>query len=328
MNDHQLKLIHNATSIIVIQAENPDGDSLGSALALEEIFSEMGKTVTLYAHVDMPKYLRYVPGWDRIVSDFDTHADLAVIVDTTSDTLLSQSLDQPAVRHFFESHPVIVLDHHGEVESTLPFDHELIMDKDAVSTGELIFRLAQENNWPVTPLAAEALVMSIMSDSLGLTTEATTAKSIHTLASLVEKGAKLSTLENRRRELMKKSPEILAYKGKLIERIEYHLDGTLAVVHIPWEDIQAYSDQYNPSILVLDEMRLVEGVEVAIAIKTYPDGKITGKLRTNKPVADVIAGYFGGGGHKYAAGFRVFEAYDQVINELLTATDKALDDIS
>ena len=64
-----------------------------------------------------------------------------------------------------------------------------------------------------------------------------------------------------------KSPEILAYKGELIGRIEYFLDGKLALVHIPWNEIQSYSDQYNPSMLVLDEMRLVEGVEAGVAIK-------------------------------------------------------------
>ena len=123
---------------------------------------------------------------------------------------------------------------------------------------------------------------------------------------------------------MKKSPEILAYKGELIGRIEYYLDGKLALIHIPWEDIQKYSDQYNPSVLVLDEMRLVEGVEIGVAIKTYPDGKATGKLRSNLPISEEIAGYFGGGGHKYAAGFRVYEEYDKIVEELITATEKAI----
>ena len=123
---------------------------------------------------------------------------------------------------------------------------------------------------------------------------------------------------------MKKAPEILEYKGRLLQRIEYFLDGKLALIHIPFDEIQAYSDKYNPSVLVLDEMRLVEGVEVTVAIKTYPDGKLTGKLLTNAPVAADIAGYFGGGGHPYAAGFRVYEQYDEAVKEIITATDKAL----
>ena len=61
---------------------------------------------------------------------------------------------------------------------------------------------------------------------------------------------------------MKKSPKILEYKGKLIERIEYFLDGRLAIVHVPWEEIQEYSDEYNPGALIGDELRLVEGVDI------------------------------------------------------------------
>ena len=75
-------------------------------------------------------------------------------------------------------------------------------------------------------------------------------------------------------------------------------------------------------MLVIDEMRLVEGVEVCVAIKTYPDGKLTGTIRTNTPVASEIAGFFGGGGHQYAAGFRVYEDYDTIIRELLNCVDK------
>ena len=170
------------------------------------------------------------------------------------------------------------------------------------------------------------MFISIQADSLGLTTQSTTADSYQVAADLVALGANPAEIEGRRREYMKKPADILEYKGKLIERIEYLLDGKLAIVHIPWDDIQEYSDRYNPSVLVLEEMRMVDTVQVAVAIKTYPDGKLTGKIRVNAPVADQIAGYFGGGGHEYAAGFKVFENYDTIIQELVTATDKALTD--
>ena len=125
---------------------------------------------------------------------------------------------------------------------------------------------------------------------------------------------------------MKKSARILDYKADLIKRVEYHLDGKLATVLIPFEDIQEYSDEYNPNVLILEELRLVEGVEVAVAIKTYPDGKLTGKIRSSKPVAEQLAGYFGGGGHPYAAGFRIYEDYSETLPELISATMKLLDE--
>lgn len=315
-------LINDAKKIIIIQAENPDGDSLGSSLALEEILSDLGKEVVLYCPVEIPKYMRYIQGWDRVVSDFDTKADLAIIVDTAADVLITKVLDTPGVRHFLESHPVLVIDHHT-TESNLSFDHTMLSE-DAVATSEVIYQLASHNNWTINAQAAENMLVAIMSDSLGLTTQNVTPQTFYVAGKLVELGASNSVIEERRREFMKKSPEILAYKGELIGRIEYFLDGKLAIVHIPWEDIQAYSDQYNPSVLVLDEMRLVENVALGVAIKTYPDGKITGKLRGNLPIAETVAGYFGGGGHKYASGFRAYEQYDTIVSELIDATDKAI----
>ena len=322
MFDKAKELIESATNIVVIQAENPDGDSLGSALALEEILSDLGKQVRLHCPVDIPKYLHYINGWDRVVTEFDQKTDLYIIVDTTADVLLSKTLQIPGVRHTLETHPVLVIDHHIS-ESTLSFDTELVSIL-AVSTSEVIFNIATACDWEINPQAAEDLLIALMSDSRGLTTQSSSAESFFVAGRLTELGASNAEIEERRREFMKKAPEILAYKGALIQRIEYHLDNKLALVHIPFEDIQEYSDKYNPSVLVLDEMRLVEEVEVAIAIKTYPDGKLTGKLLTNAPVAADIAGYFGGGGHPYAAGFRIYESYNDAVPEIIRATDKAL----
>lgn len=321
-----LETLKNAQRIVIIQAENPDGDSLGSALALEELLTEAGKDVKLYCAIDIPKYMHYIQGWDRVEKDWPADREVAVIVDTSAEALLLQALDTPGVRHFLETHPVVVIDHHEDNEGNLPFDVIMVNNADAVATGEIIYTMAKEAGWTITPAAAESMFLSIQADSLGLTTPSTTADSYRIAAELVALGANPSEIENRRREYMKKPADILTYKAKLIERIEYFLDGKLAIVHIPWDEIAEYSDRYNPSVLVLEEMRMVEGVEVAVAIKTYPDGKLTGKIRVNAPIAHHIAGYFGGGGHEYAAGFKVFENYDTIIKELLTATDKALTD--
>lgn len=320
------ELIEVATKIIVVQAENPDGDSLGSALALEEILSDLGKEVILYCPVEIPKYMRYISGWDRVVNEFDTSADMTIIVDTMAEVLLTRVVDTPGVRHFLDTHPVLVIDHH-DTESNLIFEYTPLT-QEAVATGEIIYDLAIDAGWGINQQAAENMMVAILSDSLGLTTENVSAKTFYTAGKLTELGANVSSIERRRREYMKKSAEILRYKGALLERIEYYLDGKMALVHIPWEEIKEYSDKFNPSVLVLDEMRLVEGVEIGVAIKTYPDGKLTGKLRSNIPISSMVAGYFGGGGHDYAAGFRVYESLDTIIHELITAASKALEEYS
>lgn len=319
-------LISAAQHILVIQAENPDGDSLGSALALEEILGDLGKTVHLYCPVIMPKYLRYLSGWDRVSDELPGKIDLTIIVDTASETLLERALS-PVNTAAITKKPVIVIDHHI-TPGTLPFAVMPYCDPSCVATGELIYKLSEACGWSINPSAAEKLAAAILSDSLGLTTENTTADSIHAIAHLVEKGANLSQLDARRREYAKKTAAILEYKGRLLQRIEYYCDNQLALVHIPWEEIEAYSDMYNPSMLALDEMRLVEKVRIAVAIKTYPDGRITGKVRTNPgdKVAETLAGYFGGGGHPYAAGFRIYEDYGTLKRELISAAAKVLKD--
>ncbi len=168
-----------------------------------------------------------------------------------------------------------------------------------------------------------------MSDTLGLTSSSVNAETFEISAELTRLGADISVLEDRRREFMKKSARILDYKADLIKRVEYSLDGQLATVHIPWDDIREYSDEYNPNVLILEELRLVEGVEVAVAIKTYPDGKVTGKIRCNSdaPIGDKIAGYFGGGGHPMAAGFRTYDTtYEEIVHDLVNILPNMLEE--
>ena len=329
MYDTVKSLIHDAKRIVIIQPENPDADSLGTAVALEEILGDAQKSVSLYCAVDMPKYLHYIEGWARVDNDWTGKYDLAIIVDTSAETLLSKALETPHVRHFLESHPVIVIDHHLEGDeggNDLPFPHELVLDATAAATSEVVFSIAKSLELSVNDRAASAMLASVLGDTLGLSTQSVTEQTIMTVAELMRLGAHPADIEQKRREFMKKPADILAYKGKLIERIEYYCDDKLAIIHIPWEDIEKYSDRYNPSVLVLDEMRLVEGVDVAIAIKTYPDGKLTGKIRANLPVCDKIAGYFGGGGHAYSAGYKIYETYDVALREIISATEKVLHD--
>jgi phosphoesterase RecJ-like protein len=189
----------------------------------------------------------------------------------------------------------------------------------------LIYKILTDQKIEISKQCAEDLLYGLQSDTLGLTTASTTAEDFRTAAALLDCGLEIADMEERRRELSKKSQRILDYKADLIKRIEYHLDGHLATILIPFEEIQEYSDEYNPNVLILEELRMVQGVDVAISIKTYPDGKLTGKIRSTKPVADQIAGYFGGGGHPYAAGFRIYESYEETIRELIDAVMKALE---
>lgn len=316
MYDKFNDFLRDKKKICVIQAENPDGDSLGSAISLDYLLPD--KEVSLYCPIDIPKYLHYFSDWARVSDEFDYKADGYIIVDTAAEVLLSKLLAETTIRNRLFSAPVLVIDHH-ETPDDLQFPHESIIELQPSCT-TVIYRIAKDLSLPIGKEAAEAIFQGILSDTLGLTSASVTAETFEIAADLTKLGAVISVLEERRREFMKKSPRILDYKADLIKRVEYSLDGELATVHIPWEDITEYSNEYNPNVLILEEMRLVEGVKVAVAIKTYPDGKVTGKIRTDSsaPIADKIAGYFGGGGHLFAAGFRTYDtSYGEVVKDLV-----------
>lgn len=322
------KLISSAERIVILQADNPDGDSLSSALALEQILGDMGKEPIMYCGVDVPAYLSYLPGWDRVVKELPPQFDASIVVDTSAWNLF-EVLNRSQQMAWLSSRPSLVIDHHA-VENSIEFA-SIVHNQPAVSTTEAIYEIASKLKWPVNKTAAEMLAAGLLSDSLGLTSEAVTARSVHILGELVEKGVNLARLENARRETGRKTPEILKYKGELLKRIEYHAEGRVATVVIPWAEIERYSQDYNPSMLVIEEMRFVQGVQVSIAFKTYNSGKVTGKIRSNYGfgIAGKLAEHFGGGGHSYASGFKITDGrtLDQIKNEVIKVATELLDKI-
>ena len=316
-----------ADKIVVVQADNPDGDSLASSLALEEILGDLGKQVTLYCGVDIPSYLQYLPGSARVVSELPGQFDLSIIVDTGSDALLEQ-LEKNGSKNWLASRPSIIIDHHATAP-TISFA-SIICSHPAVASGEVIYELASQLGWQLNSQAKELIAVAILSDSLGLTSEATTARSIHIIGDLVEGGVKLAQLENARRETMRREAELIHYKGELLQRVEFVADGRIALVTIPQTEINKYSPLYNPPMLVLDDMRLAKNTEAAIAFKLYNDGKITAKIRCNYGfgIGDKLAEHFGGGGHPYAAGFKLQNGrdFESVKQECVQTAIRLLDE--
>jgi bifunctional oligoribonuclease and PAP phosphatase NrnA len=320
------KEIKKSTDIVIIQAENPDGDSLASALALEIILVDMDKSPILHCAVSMPDHLKHLDGWDRVTNDLPNNFDMAIILDTTTSSLLERTIKMAGNK--LSRVAVFVIDHHNS-KIDFPFRTIDLIDENSVSTGEVIYGLANKLNWEINRITADMITTSIMYDSLGLMTEGTTADTLRIVADLVEKGVSLSELDAKRRELLKRDKEITNFKGKLLIRIEYALDDQLAYVSVPWEEIEKYSGKYNPAMLVLEDMKITNGVKVAVVFKTYPDGKLTAKIRSNYgyPVAQKIAEHFGGGGHPYAAGFKLRPGeLDKTINDMITFLGKSFDE--
>ena len=319
------KIIDESNHIVIIQADNPDADSLASALALEDILENQGKKVTLYCGIDISRYLKYIPGADRVTKDLPNSFDAAILVDCSSINLLEQ-LEKTNSIGSLRTRPFIIIDHH-QIENTITINNTALIDPESVSTGEVIYLLSKQIGWELTKESASLLTTSILADSLGFSTEKTSSRSLRVVADLIDIGSNLALLDEVRRSSMSKPIEIISYKGRLLQRIEYFNDNQVAMIHIPWEETTKYSPLFNPAVLVLEELRNAEKVKLSIVLKSYPDGKITGKLRSNygSTIAGAVAEHFGGGGHPSASGFKTHDYnLEQIKKEIFTITNELL----
>lgn len=327
MQDKIKHLIDTASSIVVVQADNPDADSLGSALALEHILGDLGKDVHLYCGVDIPTYLRYMSGWDRVQKDLPKQFDLSMIVDASTYTLLEQ-LQKTGQLAWLKAKSSIVLDHHATVEKPLDFPAVTLVDTSVASTGELIYRLAKQFDWAVSTAAADHITSSILGDTQGLTNGLTKASTYRVMAELVEQGVDRPRLEELRRETSKMPVVIYRYKGELIKRTELAAEDRIAYVVVPHTEINEYSPLYNPAALVQSDMLQITGVQLAIVFKTYDDSHLTAALRANNgtPIAGKLAEHMGGGGHEYASGFKITDgrAFSEVKSECIAFATQLL----
>lgn len=319
------EIIDSAQHIVIVQADNPDADSLGSALALEEILGAMGKNVTLYCAIDTPDYLKYLTGWSRIGHRLPDSFDASIIVDTSTKTLFEKDSGS---FHRLSTKPCVVIDHHTLTNNDIAFATVVINDPNISSTCELIYHIARDLGWVLPKASHDPLMTGILGDTQGLSNQLAKADTYRVMAELIEAGADRPTLEETRRAYSKMPESIYRFKAVLISRTEFAVDGKLAIVALDQSDINTHSPLYNPGPLIQPEMLQVEGVVVGIVFKRYDDGKITAMIRCNNgaEIADKIADKFGGGGHGYAAGFKITDGrqFDEIKAECVRATTELL----
>jgi phosphoesterase RecJ-like protein len=194
------EIIDKAQKIVIVQADNPDGDSLGSALALEHILGDLGKEPHLYCGVDMPVYLRYLEGWDRVQTELPKQFDASVIVDASTMSLL-EKLEQSGYKGALAGKPCLVLDHHAEVENEVPFAEVILNDHEGSSSaGELIYNLARQLEWPLSVPAQTCLMTAILGDTQGLSNQLARPRTYRAVADMIEAGVDRPSLEEARRE--------------------------------------------------------------------------------------------------------------------------------
>lgn len=301
------QLIEDAKTIVVIQADNPDADSLGSALSLEALLDDLGKVVSLYCAVTMPSYLHYLKGWDRVQNELIGNFDLSIVVDASTSSLLDKLLQNQVYKSQIVAKPSIVLDHHKTVTNIITFASVMINDDIRASTGELIYCIAAQLHWKLPVDALTAIMASILGDTQGLTNQLATAQTYRIMADMIDGGINRPEMEELRRSYSKMPLEIYQYKALLIQQTQFEDNNAIAFVIIGQSAINKYSPLYNPAPLIQSDMLQIADVRVAIVFKKYDDGRITAAIRCNQdaPIAADLAEFFGGGGHAYASGFKI-----------------------
>lgn len=325
------KLVDSSKTILVLQADNPDADSLGSALALEAILENQGKEVYLYCAVDMPDYLKYLEGWSRVNNMLPAKFDLSVIVDASTLDLF-EKLKETGHVSWLANKPCVVLDHHSETSNDIDFATEILNDHESSSTCEVIYTLAKELKWQLPSDSLPYLLTGILGDTQGLSNQLTRAETYHIVGDLVELGVDRPALEQLRRASSKMPESIYKYKAALIERTELLADGRIAFVHIPQNEINTFSPLYNPGPLIQTDMLQINGVLVGIVCKVYDNGRVTGMIRCNPDggIGSDLAAELGGGGHAFAAGFKVQDgrSFEEIKSQCISKATKLLDNMS
>ena len=327
-------LLETAQTVVVVVANNPDADSLGSALALEEIFSEQGKTVRLYCSADIPVYLHFLEGWARFRNVFDLNYDVAIMVDNSSADLLASG-SEPQIVAKLQQRPLIVFDHHAS-QTSCDFATVHYNDPTMIATGQLIYEIAKQLNWSVNAVAATCLTSSILGDSLGFTSQGMidNAQPLRVVADLVDKGVNLHQLARKRLEANTITPELISLKGELLQRIDFQHQAQIALLTVSHAEVKQCGLLWNPTV-ILDEMKFVRSVKISLGFKQYQSAagqlnRVTLRIRSHAQcqIAQELAQTFGGGGHVFAAGAKWEAAelnFASIYNQVLQKTVELLD---
>lgn len=317
------KILQPGRRICITTHVNPDGDGLGSETGLVHLLQARGITAVVTNPSPTPEryhfLFRDLPGVDRSQEAVKElrRADLILVLDI-SDVgrlgMLSQTVLDRGV-------PVACVDHHVS-QGHLP-DGPRYVDPEASATGELIFQLAQANGWPLTPAAARALYVAILTDTGGFRFSNTRPETLRTAAALLEVGLDPEQIYL---EVYANAPEGRArLLAETLQTMVVEADAGLAWVTVPpgaLERLGATADDLDG---IVEVPRQIAGVRMALLFREIAAGRVKVSLRSVGAV-DVahFAKPFGGGGHTKASGLSMEGSLATVQARVLTAAREYL----
>lgn len=309
-----------AERILLTCHRGPDGDSVGSLVALAALLKERRKTVVLYNPDLVPRYLKWLPHSRTFVQQLKKKArfDLTVVVDCGDEKLLGDKFPAKEV-----TGEVIALDHHG---SGRPFGDLFVSDHSVAAVGVMVAQIADLLSWPISKDAALGIYVSIVSDTGGFRYANTNAQVLRLAARLVEEsGIDPAVLGERMSQ--DSSPGRYRLLARALSELKVVLDGKVAFMLITAEMVKECKATWEDTEGLINYARSLRGVECGVLISPskYGGVRVSMRARGTRMDAGKICFDFGGGGHRGAAGCTlegsIEEARDRVEKALKAAID-------
>ncbi len=290
------ELIAGAQSFFLAGHLNPDGDTIGSMLAIASVLKRLGKKVRLFSQDPVPENLRFLPHVKSVRSSLPkARFDAAILLECS--TPARGGALEPVLKRCGK---VVNIDHH----KTSEFYGDInIVEPHSSSTAEIVYRLFHNMTVNVSRSEAACLYTGIVTDTGRFHFPATSPRTLEIASRLLETGFKFSRIN----DLLyaTKAREALKVLGRALESLEIKAGGKLAVLTLRLSDFRDFGARTEHSENVINFGMMPPGVKAAVMFREEADRvSVTFRSRGHIDVS-VVAKAFGGGGHRNASGCRM-----------------------
>lgn len=291
----QLATAHN---VAVISHIRPDGDAIGSALAMGYALKDLEKDVQIIINSPIPDSLQFVEGTSSIDTQLLTEPDLIFVVDSAEPTRTGIELEN-------YKNKLINIDHHI---SNTKFGFINYVDATAASTTQILTQFIPKLGLTINANIANYLLLGIITDTIGFRTENVSPDTLKTAAKLIESGANLQSLYQN--ALLTRSFEAVKYWGFALSKLK-KMD-SIVWTTLTTEDRKESGYQFNDDADLINQLSSISEAEIAIVLveQTQQKTKISWRSKNGINVSK-LANKFGGGGHIAAAGATIKLSIDK-----------------
>ena len=309
MNDYSevVKRINRAHDVAIYCHTNPDGDALGSMLALGFALENHGKSVSMYCDTPISKRNACFKGSDRISLPDSKQHELGISVDCSDLDRLGGS-----VKSFLSCKSQIAIDHHSSFKR---FTELCIVEKDACACAQIIFNILSKMKF-IDDRVAELLFAGIVTDSGNFAYSSVTPETHTIAATLMEYD--FDAADTIYKVFRSTSIERFDLKRRVLAKAKFYLDNQVGIIVFNAKDFLETHTSTADTEGIINELIDIDNVKVAYALSEVGDKNFKLSVRTKNPIdASEIAATFGGGGHKNAAGCRVNGYLEDVIEKIV-----------